>query len=296
MVDHTHLIKFGGGAEVYSIPLYSQADYRDNFLNVVPRTVRVPGMDGGVDLYGRRRSPSEIGQVNATWFIDVDDRADMTAARDTLDAMVNWGRRKLWMQPSDSTDRPRWCLARINNISTPQQRDRHTDLWQRVTANWQVADPHWYALPDGEWYLDDGEVLDDGLNLNSPRTTTTTVNDGSVITLTNAGNAPTPVILLFKTGSETLSDLRVEQVDGAGYLVNGFTSANSYSTNQQILVDSRPMPKFRLDGVSDYANFTRLGGNGFIVLEPGANTINISGTFSGDITLETYFEDAWRSG
>lgn len=139
------LISFGEGNRLYTFPDDLQASMSDNFTNAVPRTVRMPGMDGGFDEYGAGRAPKEIGNINFTFTLVADTEAEMKTKRDAVGAMEEWGVQKL-IAKGGGTER-RYTFARVNNIAWGKRLDAHTDYVQPVTINFQVADPYWYRQP-----------------------------------------------------------------------------------------------------------------------------------------------------
>jgi hypothetical protein len=152
-------VKFGipgaGAAYWYTFPEF-QPQFAHNFANVVPATVRLPALSGGFDELGEAPAPSEIGRVTTSFVLTADSRSEMEAKRDAVKAMVGWGVGRLYVQPSDPALAQRWCTARVNNVGIPERPDEHTDLFQRVTVDWQVSDPRWYALGTETWKWGDG--------------------------------------------------------------------------------------------------------------------------------------------
>ncbi|MCL4256837.1 MAG: phage tail family protein [Anaerolineae bacterium] len=271
-------------------------EYRDNFADVLARTSRVVGVSGGVDDFGRGVALSEVGNIQAGFFlISDDDPAGMTALRDDLKKLLSWGVKKLWMQPSDPNAQPRWTWARVNNINIPERRDRHTDLWQKVTLSFQCADPRWYSHPTA-WLLDRGEVLDDGLTVGGYRASSTSVNDGSTLTLTNNGTTFTPLYLRFDAGANSVTDLRVSLRDAEDVEIGRWVFADTLTGGQILEVDTTALSVTVTDTITAgrYNAFTPLKGNGFLELSSGTNTLIINGTFTGNISLYADYLDAWR--
>ncbi len=271
-------------------------DYRDNFADVLARTSRVVGVSGGVDEFGGGVALSEVGNIQASFFlISEDSRDGMTTLRDDLKKIMGWGVKKLWMQPSDPTAKPRWTWARVNNINIPERRDRHTDLWQKVTLSFQCADPRWYSHPSA-WLLDSGEVLDDGLTVGGYRASSTSVNDGSSLTLTNNGSTTTPLYLRFDAESNAVTNLRVSLRDVSDVEIGRWRFEDTLSAGQILEVDSTALSVTVTDTTTDgrYDAFNPSKGNGFLELPSGTNTLVIDGSFTGNITLYADYLDAWR--
>lgn len=119
-----------------------------NFADTVPRTTRLPGMDGGYDEFGDDPAPSEIGRVNARLRLNASGGSAMQAARDELRGLAAIGRGSLVMQPSGGTAAyaPRWAWARINSVSIPEKMPIITDAVQDASIDWQVSDSRWYSM------------------------------------------------------------------------------------------------------------------------------------------------------
>jgi hypothetical protein len=154
------LVRFGAGSQVFALDvtngIYPQ-HYNDNFSNVVPRTMRLPGQSGGFSEFGNRVAPTEIGRITQSVILRSATIAGMDARRDAIKALVKWGERPLYFQPTDPNDDVWVCWARFNNISKPNNQAGHSDIYQNVTIEFQVDDPRWFA----------------------PGTYTTTYSDGS---------------------------------------------------------------------------------------------------------------------
>jgi hypothetical protein len=219
----------------------------------------------------------------------------MTALRDDIKQVIGWGVKKLWMQPSDPTAKPRWTWARINNINIPERRDRHTDLWQKVTLSFQCSDPRWYSHPSA-WLLDSDEVLDDGLTVGGYRASSTSVNDGSTISLTNNGTTSAPLYLRFDAGSNAVTNLRVSLRDESDVEIGRWRFEDTLNSGQILEVDSTALSVTVTDTTTDgrYDAFTPAKGNGFLELPSGTNTLVIDGSFTGNVSVFADYLDAWR--
>jgi hypothetical protein len=292
------LLRFGAGETLYSIPQF-QSDYSDNFGDAVPRTVRMPGMDGGYDNFGRRRTPVEIGSVRASWTLESDsDKTGMTALRDAVRKMHSWGALPLWMHSSDAAnDDERFVVARISNVNIPEDRDGLSDFWQRVTVVWQARDPRWLSWPGMDYY-GDGTNWDDGGTWAGPRVDSS-VLDGSVLTIIYHGTAPTPTRWRFYDAAHDVTDLELRRLNFSGHTLDGFRWGGTLAALDALVVDGHDPPRVIYEDAlsghrSGYAEFQPLGGNGFIYLDPGVNTIEVSGEFSGLVDFECEYFDGWR--
>ena len=142
--DFYRLARFGKGDQLYTFPQATSFDH--NFANLVPRTSRLPGTDGGFDEYNDEAAPSEIGTVSASWYIVPKKGESITVLLDRVRAMADWGKLRLYVQPYDRTLGERWANVRINSIQGAENAKNHPHLWQEVRVNWQAGDdPFWYA-------------------------------------------------------------------------------------------------------------------------------------------------------
>lgn len=197
MADGNYLVSFGAGATLYTFPT-TQAQLRDNFYDFVPRTVRLPGADGGFDQFGSQRAPKEIGNVSVTFSIDSDTRDGMDVKRDLIRQMANWGVQKLIKRFGSNGQR--YCYARVNSVVMSENPGGTTDNFQTVTVDFQVADPYWYT--DGNW----------GTGV------TMTLNGVTTLTqaIVQAGNFPSyPKITVTKSSGANITTLRIARMSGA---------------------------------------------------------------------------------
>lgn len=209
------LVRFGFGDDYYTFPDTLQ-DYRDNFADVVPRTVRLPGMSGGFDQFGDDAAPGQIGKITQRLYLTADDREDMDALRDAVRRIKTWGTKLLWMQPTDPAEGERFCWARMNNVHMPKREQDHTDLFQPVTITWQVADPFWYTRNNeapfwGNFDWGDGSKWGGSATLQDVSGMTTTL-----ATATNEGNAiALPRLTIYVRAGQTCTNPTIQRIVGA---------------------------------------------------------------------------------
>lgn len=296
-MSYTRLLYFGEGSHVFQLPAY-QGDYRDNFASLRTRSDTAPGMDGGLDMFGVLAAPAEVGLITANFTLHSNTRAGMTALRDALAVMTTWGKRPLWMQPADPDEAPRFCRARVRSISMPEKRAQHTDLIQPVTITWEANDPRWLSWPDAVFWDDPGLVWDDFTWVEAT-VIEEEANNGTIITLTNNGSAPAPVLIRVLTGAETVTNIGVKLEGSQSQALMHWRWNNTLGPGDFLVVDSHAPPTVIASTAagtdSGYADFERVAGPGFIVLRPGVNTLIVEGTFSDDVTLEFEYYHAWRN-
>lgn len=287
------LTRFGTGSRVFSFEtgdIYPKS-LSTNFGNTVPRTTRLPDMDGGFDSYGTRRAPVEIGKVRFDFTMTADNRAAMDAKRAAVMAMADWGRVRLFRMV-DGSDTEQWCDARINSIQMNEDRAGHSDLWQSVSINWQVPDPAWYAQGTEAWAWGDGTQWGNkpwggaGIPIAAAGLSTTH-------TETVAGNASTwPRILVTPGTGNSCTNPTVERlVDDV--VVDSVSYTGTLSDSQTLKVDTRALA-VTVGGVDAFADFDYLRG-GWFELPAGANVIRIRFANVGDVAgVRLRYFERWR--
>jgi hypothetical protein len=274
--------RFVAGGNTYTFPATIQG-LRDNFKNVVPRTVRLPGMDGGFPTDGAGKRASEIGSISFSFYLRASSRADMEALRDAAQAMTNWGLGRLYMQPSDPTDSERWAWCAVNNITTARKEHEHTNLFQLVQCRFLAPDPYWFAPGTltvwGGTTWGGGEWLSDN--------TTSVSGSSQYVTETNDGNATThPIISLLATG--TCVNPRVQRiVDGA--VVDEVKYNAVLAADDELVIDCRSKSVF-LNTDDAYTSAFSYAHPDWLRLLPGDNTVRIAfdGAGAADVTLGYY--------
>lgn len=285
----TRLLRFGSGAQIYNFPDTQQA-YRDNFTNVVTRTVRLPGLSGGFDQYGTDAAPHEIGNVSITFVLVAESRGEMQAKRDTVNALASWGVRRLYMQPGDQSER--WCEARVNNIQMAQRIDAWSDLHQPVTIDFQVSDPYWLQQGTESWSWGDGTLWGGNLwgGAATSRTLNTTAND-FIETVAGVHTTFPRLSLSVPTGA-SCTNPRIQRVIG-GQIVDEVGYTGTLAAGSALEINCRRL-SVRLNSVNAYsAAFTWLKPSWFR-LEPGANAIRVLfSSVTGAPTLTMRYYTRW---
>lgn len=299
----TRLTKFGADASGGSFArqwtfTVHQTQYNDNFGNTKSRVSTAPGLDGGFDQFGPKRFAHSVGNVRQTLILhdDGQDSTLMTGLRDAVRRAQDWGRQPLFMQPSDSTDPIRFCMAKLDNVQIPEARHLHADLVQPVVLIFNVNDPRWMSLPDADAvYWDDGSTWDPGEDWEEPRYTSSTVATGAAISLTNNGTAATPIRIKVTAGAGPTTSIgfELENIEN-GATLTGFLYTKALASGDELVIDSNFDPTVRHNGASDYANFEPVAGSGFIMLPPGTHTINVTGVYTGNHTVDIEYFDSWR--
>jgi len=256
------LKRFGpesGGYDLQQSGIHQQS-YDDNFADAVPRTVRLPGLSGGFDQYGSGLAPLEIGKVSLDLVIIAATRSAMDAKRRDLRALAFNGVQTL-VREVDFSANDQWCYARINSIQMPQSEERHSDLWQRVRIDWQVADPGWrYTIASPDEISASGVLTTD--------------------TLSYAGTQPThPMITITPPAGESCQNPKVRRyVDGT--LVDEVAYAGTVAAEEELVINCETLG-VTLDGANAYDDFTNTRAGWFTLLA-GDNDIRVTFANAGD--------------
>ena len=104
---------FGTGSTLYTFPTNSQVSYSDNFASLVTKTVRLPGVNGGLSQLGSGPGLSPIGTVRADIWLEFGDYVEATDKVASLRAIAAYGLMPLVRQPLYGA--PQFCFARLND-------------------------------------------------------------------------------------------------------------------------------------------------------------------------------------
>lgn len=269
-----HILRFGGGSRAYH---FENVETSSPFFGgVAANAVRLPGANGGFNIYGMGAPPREVGNIRVGFNLVDESPAGMGRKLDAVMAMQSWGTRPLWMQPFDTDQPRRWCSAVINNTTIAQSAKQGTEFLQMVTLNIQVADPAWHSRPN-EVYFDQahfGEVtfvsqpqvyLDDDETFGAVEFALerclAAVQNGSEINLMNLGNAPTPArvslmasrpwtldeglhfgdpgVMIGAYGSVSVLNPGVSRLNDWGDAVEGWRWNGTLGLNERLEADTR---------------------------------------------------------
>lgn len=284
------IVRFGIGSQVYAFPDTSvlQQSMSDNFANAVPRTTRLPGLQGGFDEFGDEEAPAEIGKVTLDLNLFADARSDMTALLDALRAMKSWGKKRLYMQLDDSGEDVRWCNARINHIQSPSDL-KTLGVHHHVKVIWQAPDPYWYTQGTEAWSWGDGTAWGEGAPWGGSATPQAVSGLQTDLTITPGGNARTLPRITIECGTgQTLQNPTIQRiVDGVA--LDEISYTGTLSAGDQLLINCRKA-SVALNGVAAYDDFT-FNHPDFIRLYPGSNTLRVRLANAGDagsVTVRYY--------
>lgn len=244
-----------------------------NFANLVTRTGRLPGVDGGFDEYGDERAPSEIGKIQATMWLKAFTAAEMTAARDAVAGMAAMGVQSLVIEPYRG-GAVRSCRARLDAFTHTETYAQFPMQRQRITLNFQAAYPRW------------GAANADNATVISASGTATNA------TKTNAGNAvAVPVITLAATTNISASGLKIRRMVGAT-IADEISYAAALTSGDTLVIDCRDL-SIKRNGSDAYSSAVTFSNAGWLRVQPGSNTIRVvlGGGETADVTIA--FDDAW---
>lgn len=285
------LVKFGeSGNRVYTFSDVVQM--RDNFADVVPRTVRLPGLDGGFDEFGTGRAPSEIGNVSATFWIYPPDGGTIDDAKDAVKAMADWGVQKLFASQYGGGNQ-RYVNARVNSLDFNENTRDVPHKRIRVQATWQVAVPFWFSAAGEVPTYGGGVTYGGGAKYGGAGILIDAAGTSTEGTVSIVGNATTlgRVTVTVPTG-EACSDIRVQRivdsvaVDEWRYS-GGLTDADTLEVNPntgQVL----------LNGSGAYGSDFSFTHPDWLRLLPGNNTIRVVMGASDEADVEIRFTERWR--
>lgn len=270
------------GLHSYTFPDNTQ-DWRTNFKDLMPRTVRFPGADGGFWADGLGKATSEVGNIQFSVMLVSSTRAGMEALRDALNAIAGWGIGRLYAQPTDPEADERWAWCRPNNITMSERPAEHTDLFQKVQLSFQAVDPYWYTpgnltvWGDSEW--DAGEWTSDNLESISGTASYDT-------TQANGGNALIhPAISIL--ANDTCVNPRLQRIVDAA-VVDEVQYNGTLEADDVLAINCRAL-SVTLNGDDAYDQLSFVHPE-WLRLMPGNNTVRIKtdGNMDMDVTIGFY--------
>jgi hypothetical protein len=272
MAEGTRITRFRAGSQEYSFP-FLQA-WHDNFGDVVPRTLRLPMVNGGFDELGNEPAPAEIGSVRVSFGLVAETLAEMTTLLDEVRGMARWGKGRLFMHPADPAAEERWCWARVNSLPVSHNYERHTDLHQRIQMTFQVSDPHWYTQGTYPWSWGDGTKWGEkpwgGAAI--PVACSGTLTE---FTVSRVGNVPVPVrVSIVTSASQTAEDVTIQRVVN-GVVVDQMKYTGVLANSSTLELDAWSY-RVLLNGANAFtAAFLMPLQASWFTLLPGANTVRV---------------------
>lgn len=245
--------------------------FSSNFGQKVNRTIRLPSIDGGFRLMGLDRSPSEVGNVQASWILRADDAQTMQGYRDALNGMQYQGLADLVLSmPGNLPDR--FCKAEVKSMRISERFDAHTDYQQSVNINFQVPYPRW--LVDVFW--------SNPLSLPFSGFETT-------YNIVNSGNARARCIVTLEAATQVFVVEASIQREVNSTVVEAVSYDELFEDGDQLVVNGLD-GTVKINGVNAFGDVDYTHPR-LISLAPGNNTINVlTDAGSGTATFQYYFE------
>lgn len=278
------IISFGD----YNFP-DAPIEFNTNFADLVPRTSRLPGMDGGYDEFGFDPAPQEIGNVTYGFLIRTTGGQALVDALDAARAMTRAGVRRLYLTTEGTSGTVRWTWARVNNVQTPLNHNEDGYRSRRVTVDWQVSDPRWFADFDDDVYGEGSFGTATFASAGSALAASGTATEGTV---TRSGSAPVyPRIFIRPDSGGTVTNPTIELWQ-RGFLVESVALSGTAGTASMFTLDCQRMEVLK-DGASVYDSLTAQSPWWFR-LQPGDNVIRVRFGGTADAgTVRFAYHDAW---
>jgi len=270
----TRVVSFGS----YTFPS-KLVQLDSNFGDGVPRTQRLPGMDGGYDEFGDDPAPTEIGRITLRLRVAQDGMdlaaqgTAMQALRDGLRALVGLGRQVLTVEPSGGTA-TRWTYARANYVQTNEKMPAISDRLSDFTIDLQCADPHWYSDNAGSG------------------TAVAAAGTATDFTLTNGGNARTVPVVALVAGTAALPNgVTLRRLDGTA-VKDQVAFAGTVAAGGTLVIDARALA-VTLNGADAYGTAFAYDHPAWLRLLPGDNDYRIVLGAGEAATVTWTWDDAW---
>lgn len=289
------LLRFGSGSTLYTFNPDDQVQLRDNFRNAVPRTSRLPGLSGGFDEYGIMPAPTEIGNVQMTFWLLATDAADMQDKKEAIGSMLGFGKKRLYKQPVNPVDGERYCEARINTIDYNERSSDRPDKYLQVTIHFQVDNPHWYQIGTEAPSYNDGSTYNSGVIYGGSPITQNVVGLDNSFSVTPDGNDITyPRLLLTIPATKSATNIRIQR-EVNGSVVDKITYAGTLNADDVYEVNCRAYSVF-LNGADGYdSNFSFATSAWMRLIGGVSNTIRVlMDNASDEIDLEMRYYEAFN--
>lgn len=248
---------------------------------VAARSTLLELPNGAFDLDGNEtilRPPTITRRFKITSSID--------ATIDTLLAKFHGGRKILKALLRDGVTY-RQTFAKVVAVDRPRQRGDVN--YQQLDVTWQQDYPYWLASVDEPKYLDNGEVLDAGWNLDGQHSDVTIDAVSESLTINNTGSLPIrrgQIVVKPAAASATLTDLLI--VNAANQMQLRWTDTVTYP---EVLVLDILSKSAKKDAVNVY-QFVQIPEDqmDWMQLETGSNALAITcASRAGNVTFEYHW-------
>jgi hypothetical protein len=269
--------------------------HSSNFGNKREMTRTIPYMDGNFRELGVNKSPNEAGNLQITGHLWANTREAMELKRRALEAVIGYGLKKLYFQPSDPElpELYTWAEAQVR---MPRNLAEHSDLKQPFTLTFLCPDPYWYRESNTEFAVLGlnffmgvsllGGDVGGGFNVTASGVLTEA-------TATNGGNAPTVGRISIRCNSTQTCENPIVQRIRNGQVYDYVSYEGILGNGDELVIDSRGH-SVKLNGANAYDENFDFKHPRFIQLQPGANTIRVLFANASDAArVSITFEDAY---
>ena len=255
--------------------------YSDNFASLVTKTVRLPGVNGGLSQLGSGPGLSPIGTVRADIWLEFGDYVEATDKVASLRAIAAYGLMPLVRQPLYGA--PQFCFARLNDAQLQQAVQNVPHKRLKVPLVFEVPEPFWMRTISGFGKLwDDGVTLwDDGSKWDSDNTYS--VASSLTQSFTNPGNTVTlPRLMLTNASGSSIGDIRIQRVVNSS-VEDEINYSAALATGTWLDIDPARRRVSIGPVMTNALQYTTFKTPDWLRLLPGSNSIKI--TCSGTLTL-----------
>jgi hypothetical protein len=279
------LIRFGlGSTESYDFVPARQAEYQDNFADIMQQSVRVPGKDGGLSPFGLGRGPAEVGNVRVSFWVHGGSMAETGHLVSLVKSMAYWGVRRLFKRHQNGE--LMWTWASVSSVQVPQVVRRMPHLRQQVQMTFQCLESKWYSA-QGMLFFNDDDTFGDGLVFPPLKVDQEAVSDGSTVTVINRGNVPVSAYVRWDgNGTDSFTNPVITRKNWLDETVNQLTYTGTIGANDVIEIDARSLT------TTTRSALTVLSGD-WLTIPAGSWDLEISGTFTTTGLLTVDFWDGW---
>ncbi len=280
MTDATiGVLKFGTGSTVYNFP-NTVNQFEADLSRFVKRSDPLPGVSGGYDRYGYGAAPAEPGRVVVRYFVSGATAAAVSAQIDAAQAMLNWGKQKLYYQPFDAGARQRWTWAAVSAVEWEDEARRLPHKQQEIKVTFEVPTPLWWAkssLPLWGTGVYGTALYGGGADTSYSGTSAT-------ISTTNAGVAPSaPVVALITSTTQVVTaPIHLERLVSATVVER--VTINTSLANQQVLLLDCGAFLAKINGTWLYDTLASERGY-WLSVQPGANSFRVRSAGASDACL-----------
>jgi len=292
-----YITQFGG----YTLPEQLELSENESVARR-PSSQVLGGAGGVVDLNGTGPDPLAVDQIAKSFWLDASSDTALRTSLDSLKAGLmlsdtDWrqGTRPLFATMPDGSQRLTW--AKCIDVQIQWQYFNVNRGWVPVQVTFERKWPKWLTATDLRFFGDHLGTFAEAEAANwdfdggggGGVTSESVSSSPHTFTITNGGNARILWGQIEFNGQVTNPKLE--------NLTNGhwFQYSGALASGGRLTVEPH---KFRaqVDGVSAWPSLTVGSGRGQLVpmaLEPGANSMRITGTGISGLTFTFYWADTW---